>query len=78
MKGETRKIYRALLAFYKSTIILMVRWSFERAGFRSTATRFALWHERDSTSDRKRQGATPHAEKLLVMYGKMSGLVETE
>jgi hypothetical protein len=34
MKGETRKIYRALLAFYKSTIIPMVRWSFERAGFR--------------------------------------------
>jgi hypothetical protein len=34
MKGETRKTYRALLAFYKSTIIPMVRWSFERAGFR--------------------------------------------
>jgi hypothetical protein len=34
MKGETRKIYRALLAFYKSTIISMVRWSFERAGLR--------------------------------------------
>jgi hypothetical protein len=34
MKGETRKIYRALLAFYKSTIIPIVRWSFERAGFR--------------------------------------------
>jgi hypothetical protein len=34
MKGKTRKIYRALLAFYKSTIIPMVRWSFERAGFR--------------------------------------------
>jgi hypothetical protein len=34
MKGETRKIYRGLLAFYKSTIIPMVRWSFERAGFR--------------------------------------------
>jgi hypothetical protein len=33
MKGETRKIYRALLAFYKSMIIPMVRWSFERAGF---------------------------------------------
>jgi hypothetical protein len=32
MKGETRKIYRALLAFYKSTIIPMIRWSFERAG----------------------------------------------
>jgi hypothetical protein len=34
MKRETRKIYRALLAFYKSTIIPMVRWSFERAGIR--------------------------------------------
>jgi hypothetical protein len=34
MKGETRKIYRALLAFYKTAIIPMVRWSFERAGFR--------------------------------------------
>jgi hypothetical protein len=34
MKGETRKIYRALLAFYKSIIIPMVWWSFERAGFR--------------------------------------------
>jgi hypothetical protein len=33
MKGETRKICRALLAFYKSMIIPMVRWSFERAGF---------------------------------------------
>jgi hypothetical protein len=33
MKGETRKIYRALLAFYKSTTMSMVRWSFERAGF---------------------------------------------
>jgi hypothetical protein len=33
MKGETRKIYRAFLAFYKNTIIPMVRWSFERAGF---------------------------------------------
>jgi hypothetical protein len=29
MKGEKRKIYLALLAFYKSTIIPMVRWSFE-------------------------------------------------
>jgi hypothetical protein len=34
MKGETRKIYRALQAFYKSMIIPMVLWSFERAGFR--------------------------------------------
>jgi hypothetical protein len=34
MKRETRKIYRALLAFYKSTIVPMFRWSFERAGFR--------------------------------------------
>jgi hypothetical protein len=38
MKGETRKIYRALLAFYKSTIIPMIRWSFERAGFCLNAT----------------------------------------
>jgi hypothetical protein len=34
MKRETQKIYRALLALYKSTIIPMVRGSFERAGFR--------------------------------------------
>jgi hypothetical protein len=34
MKRETQKIYRVLLAFYKSTIIPMVRWNFERAGFR--------------------------------------------
>jgi hypothetical protein len=34
MKGEIRKIYRASLAFYKSTIIPMVRWSFEPAGLR--------------------------------------------
>jgi hypothetical protein len=34
MKGETRKIYHALLSSYKSTIIPMIRWSFERAGFR--------------------------------------------
>ena len=34
MKGETLKIYRALCAFYKATIIPMVRWSFSRAGFR--------------------------------------------
>jgi hypothetical protein len=34
MKGEIRKIYRALLAFYENTIIPMVHWSFERAGFR--------------------------------------------
>jgi hypothetical protein len=34
MKGETRRIYRTLLAFYKSTIIPMVRWGFEPAGFR--------------------------------------------
>jgi hypothetical protein len=32
-KGETRKIYRALLSFYKSTITPMIRWSFVRAGF---------------------------------------------
>jgi hypothetical protein len=30
MKGETQKIYWVLLAFYKSIIIPMVRWSFER------------------------------------------------
>jgi hypothetical protein len=34
MKGDTMKIYRGLLAFYKATIIPMVRWSFLRAGFR--------------------------------------------
>jgi hypothetical protein len=34
MKRETRKIYRVLLAFYKSTIIPMLRWSFEQVGFR--------------------------------------------
>jgi hypothetical protein len=34
MKRETRKIYRALLAFYRSTMIRMVRWSFGQAGFR--------------------------------------------
>jgi hypothetical protein len=33
MKGETKKMYRVLVAFYKATIIPMVRWSFERAGF---------------------------------------------
>jgi hypothetical protein len=33
MKGETRKIYRTLLSFYKSITIPMVRWSFVRAGF---------------------------------------------
>jgi hypothetical protein len=33
MKGETKKMYRSLLAFYKATIIPMVRWSFERGGF---------------------------------------------
>jgi hypothetical protein len=33
MKGETRKIYRVLLSFYKSTIIPMIRWSFVRVGF---------------------------------------------
>jgi hypothetical protein len=32
MKGETLKIYRALLAFYKATIIPLVRWSFVRGG----------------------------------------------
>jgi hypothetical protein len=38
MKGETSKIYRALLAFYKATIIPMVRWSFRRAGFNLNST----------------------------------------
>jgi hypothetical protein len=33
IQGETRKMYRDLLAFDKATIILMVRWSFERVGF---------------------------------------------
>jgi hypothetical protein len=33
MKGETRKMCRALLAFYKGTIIPTIRWSFERAEF---------------------------------------------
>jgi hypothetical protein len=33
LRGETLKIYRALAAFYKATIIPMVRWSFCRAGF---------------------------------------------
>jgi hypothetical protein len=33
MKGESRKIHRALLTFYKSTIIPTIRWSFERARF---------------------------------------------
>jgi hypothetical protein len=32
MKGETLKMYRAIAAFYKATIIPMVRWSFIRAG----------------------------------------------
>jgi hypothetical protein len=34
MKGETRKFYRALSVFYKSTIIPMVRWNCEGSGFR--------------------------------------------
>jgi hypothetical protein len=33
MKKETRKIYRDLLSFYKSTVIPMIRWSFVPAGF---------------------------------------------
>jgi hypothetical protein len=33
MKGETRKIYRVLLSFYKSTNIPMIRSNFVRAGF---------------------------------------------
>jgi hypothetical protein len=35
-KGGTRKIYRGLLAFYRSTIIPMLRWSSGRARFRLT------------------------------------------
>jgi hypothetical protein len=34
MEGETQKIDRALLTFDKTTTIPMVRWNFERAGFR--------------------------------------------
>jgi hypothetical protein len=33
MKGETRKVYRALLSFDKSTIVSVIRWSFVHAGF---------------------------------------------
>jgi hypothetical protein len=33
MTGETWKIYGALLSFYKSTIIPMIRWSFVCSGF---------------------------------------------
>jgi hypothetical protein len=33
MKGEALKMYRGMAAFYKATRILMVRWSFIRAGF---------------------------------------------
>jgi hypothetical protein len=33
MKGDTRKMYCALLAFYKAAIIPLVRWNFKRAGF---------------------------------------------
>jgi hypothetical protein len=33
MKGEIQKIYRALLSFYKITIIPMIWWSFVRTGF---------------------------------------------
>jgi hypothetical protein len=33
LKGETLKMYRAITALYKSTIVQMVRWSFIRAGF---------------------------------------------
>jgi hypothetical protein len=34
MKKETRKIYHAILAFYKITIIPVICWSFERSKFR--------------------------------------------
>jgi hypothetical protein len=33
MKEETKKMYRALPAFYKATIVPMIRWSFERGRF---------------------------------------------
>jgi hypothetical protein len=33
MKEETKKIHHILFAFYKATMIPMIRWSFERAGF---------------------------------------------
>jgi hypothetical protein len=33
MKGETRNSNRALVSFYKSTIIPMIRWSFVHTGF---------------------------------------------
>jgi hypothetical protein len=33
MKGEARKISRALLSFYNGTITPMIRWSFVLAGF---------------------------------------------
>jgi hypothetical protein len=32
-KGDIVKIYRAVTACYKATIIPMLRWSFIRAGF---------------------------------------------
>jgi hypothetical protein len=34
LKGETLKIYRAILTYYTAAIIPLVRWSFLRAGFR--------------------------------------------
>jgi hypothetical protein len=34
MKGETLKIFRAILAFYKATIIPVMKWSFVWAEFR--------------------------------------------
>jgi hypothetical protein len=33
MKGETQKIYRAMKALHRATLIAMVRWSFTCAGF---------------------------------------------
>jgi hypothetical protein len=33
MKRETKKMYHTVLAFYKTTIIPMIRWSFEWAEF---------------------------------------------
>jgi hypothetical protein len=37
LKGDTLKVYCAIAAFYKSTVVQMVRCSFMRAGFRLDA-----------------------------------------
>jgi hypothetical protein len=41
LEKETLRIYRALAASYKSTIIPMVRWSLVRAGFRLNPDRLS-------------------------------------